>query len=266
MSELNPSLTCKNCSATVTDQYCAQCGQARSTNRITYRRIASELVEQVISMDAKFLRTVHSLTLRPGHFIREYLLGQRRPYIKPLQFYLVMLALFFVFSELLQVDPMEAGRKISEGMQPEVVSSAKKQIQEKVQQTLSSNTRVIFSIMVLIQALSLWLVYYKRAWHFVEWVVFSLFLFGYQYFFSLFLPLAAWLLGYHTTYYLLTSVVTLVSVTYSVWSIKQFVQVDGIGGWLRALAAVLLTYAFFFFFSALIGIVLGLLVMFPNGK
>jgi hypothetical protein len=54
--------------------------------------------------------------------MRSYVLGQRKPYMRPFQFYLFRLAIYFAFHELLDIDPMEGANQLTEKIKPATVS------------------------------------------------------------------------------------------------------------------------------------------------
>lgn len=87
--ENTPSETCKNCQATLSGEYCSQCGQ-KTIERITLRTIFHELWQALIDLDRGALFTIKALVQNPGKAVAEYLNGRTRPYTPPLRFALVL--------------------------------------------------------------------------------------------------------------------------------------------------------------------------------
>jgi hypothetical protein len=153
---------------------------------------------------------------------------------------------------------MEAGRKFSEQISTGQPNTNKRVVQNQVMQVLQNNTKVILSISVFMQALSLRLFYRKSSFHYVEMLVASLFLTGYHYLFSLLLSFSALLLGYGSAYWILTVLLTLVMMVYSTWTITQLFNRHGLTQALKAGVCVFATYAFYIVLSGMIGAAVGI--------
>ncbi|MBC7920198.1 MAG: DUF3667 domain-containing protein [Ferruginibacter sp.] len=259
MTETEPVVYCRNCRAVVENTYCSVCGQATAVERITFRRIWNDFVEQITDLERGFPHTIRDLALRPGHMVREYLLGKRRPYLKPLQFYLVMLALFFVVSEGLKVDPMEAGRKLQEQISNLNSTERQQKLREKINQTMSANTKVVFSILVITQALALRLLYRRRGFHLAEWLAVSLFITGFHYLFSLSTPLSARWLGYDGRFWAVNAFVSLATWGYTTWAVVQFFDRRGKREFVTAALVYPLSMLILVVLSGFVGGVVGVL-------
>ena len=93
---------CPNCSAVLTGQYCASCGQRAIDPRdLSSRRFVSELTDEVGSLGSR-LKTVRTLRglLTPGLLTVEFLAGRRQPYLSPIKVYFVCAAIFFLTAPL----------------------------------------------------------------------------------------------------------------------------------------------------------------------
>jgi hypothetical protein len=96
-----PAVVCANCSASLSGEYCAACGQKRiDPQEWSIRHWANEVFQEVGNFDSKVLRSVSALFLRPGFLTREWLDGRRVPYISPLRLYLIATAIFFFLSHV----------------------------------------------------------------------------------------------------------------------------------------------------------------------
>lgn len=88
--------TCPTCKIAVETDFCPTCGETRMRPRdLTLRDLLDQIVEAVISIDAKLIRTLRAVVFKPGALTIAYLEGQRKSYIKPLQLFLVANLLFF---------------------------------------------------------------------------------------------------------------------------------------------------------------------------
>src|SRR5262245_32123464 len=93
---------CPNCSAELTQEYCATCGQWRiRPDDLSAQRFFRELFDEVANLEVKFktVRTLRGLTI-PGWLTAEYLAGRRQRYLTPFKVYLVCAAIFFLSAPL----------------------------------------------------------------------------------------------------------------------------------------------------------------------
>ncbi len=252
-------VACANCGTAVELHYCPNCGQKHAEGRLHMGHLFSEFAHNYLGTDSGFFFTLRQLIVRPGHAVNDFLSGKRRPYLKPVQFYLLMLTLFFVVSELLNVNPLEMGTQVNQdlGIQPSGALMGKKKYQQ-LMEVLSQNLKVIFSVMLFVLALTMKLIYRKRPYTFTELLVFTLFLFGVSYLFSCLLSL---LMAAHlprTLHSVLNASIYLVSTVYTAWAICQFYGGRGVRGWLKAGTTYLVSFIFLMVLSVAVGVVIGL--------
>jgi len=90
------SWTCPTCSSTVSTPYCPGCGESLPRARdLTLRGLCELLVRAFINIDSRLVRSFRYLVTRPGLLTLAYVQGQRRPFIGPLQLFLLANVLFF---------------------------------------------------------------------------------------------------------------------------------------------------------------------------
>lgn len=88
---------CVSCGAPQPGPYCAECGEKRVDARdMTIRAFAAYALEAVTNADAKLYATLRALIARPGLLTREFMAGRRRPYLGPMQTFLVCNVAFFL--------------------------------------------------------------------------------------------------------------------------------------------------------------------------
>ena len=86
----------------MSDRFCAHCGEKRvEPGDHTLRRFAEHLLEAFTHADGKFFLTLRLLLTRPGRLTADYARGRRKPYIPPLQLFLICNLLFFLLHPLL---------------------------------------------------------------------------------------------------------------------------------------------------------------------
>lgn len=86
---------CFACGADTTGPYCAQCGQKNDDCRRSVVSLVGESAADIASLDGRLMRTLRTVTVRPGKHVREYGNGRRSPYSPPIRFFLAITLLFF---------------------------------------------------------------------------------------------------------------------------------------------------------------------------
>lgn len=94
--------SCPSCGADLFGRYCVECGE-RGTERtdLTVRAFLKDALYEISNADSRIWRSVRSLVLQPGHLSEEYLAGRRRPWLSPLQLFLICNVTFFILLEFL---------------------------------------------------------------------------------------------------------------------------------------------------------------------
>lgn len=112
---------CLNCETPIDGEFCSFCGQAASTERYSLSTLAQEIYTHLRKVEAaKTLRTIWSLTVSPGTFVRDYLKGKRVSHINPVRFFFyaffievtVKLAVFSAFPNNPIVERVQSGMTI----------------------------------------------------------------------------------------------------------------------------------------------------------
>lgn len=89
--------TCPTCATPGTTPFCAQCGEERrSPGDLSLRHYLATAAESLFSWDGRILGTLTSFVRRPGELSVAYLEGRRKPFLNPLQLFLLINVLFFV--------------------------------------------------------------------------------------------------------------------------------------------------------------------------
>lgn len=72
-------MKCLNCNTETSGKYCFNCGQKTSTTRFSFKEIfKNDIANQYYSIvNSPIFFTLKELATRPGHSVREYLLGKR---------------------------------------------------------------------------------------------------------------------------------------------------------------------------------------------
>lgn len=84
------------CGAALTGPYCAACGErAVAADDARFTTFVRHAASDAFSADSRLWRSFQALIVRPGLLTAEYLRGRRKPYLGPLQVFLIANLLFF---------------------------------------------------------------------------------------------------------------------------------------------------------------------------
>ena len=100
-------LPCPNCGAPLQGDYCHSCGQPKKGMIRPLSGIMADVVDSVLNIDSRILRTVGPLLFRPGRLTVDYFAGRRTRYVTPFRlfFFLTVVAFFTVQWYLDQSSP-----------------------------------------------------------------------------------------------------------------------------------------------------------------
>jgi hypothetical protein len=85
----------------VRSRYCPDCGErAPHAHDLTVAGFAEHAVEEFSHVDGRVFRSFRALLTRPGQLTESYVRGQRKPFLGPLQVFLIANLIFFGFQSL----------------------------------------------------------------------------------------------------------------------------------------------------------------------
>lgn len=90
------SAGCVGCGTPLVGDYCHVCGERRSAGPPTIGRFLREAGRDLLNAEGRVPATFRALVERPGTLTRDYMAGRRRPWLSPLQVFLLANLLFFI--------------------------------------------------------------------------------------------------------------------------------------------------------------------------
>ena len=187
---------CVSCGAQQRGEYCPECGERRITD--ADRSVAAFLkraFEEVTDVDSRLFRTLRRLVFSPGHLTREFAAGRRRPYLGPVQLFLLANLVYFLlapispytayntplssqldqqmYSDALPVDAWVASTQAATGLDTDAFEAVFNNQSELL-------ARSLVFVMVPVLALFLSVVMLGRGRPFVDHLVFSLHFFAFD--------------------------------------------------------------------------------------
>ena len=90
---------CKNCEANKLGTYCHRCGEKTlDKDDFLVRQYVGSFVSSLTNLDSKFYRTLKAFIGQPGRLSADYFRGLRKPFLSPIQIFLIVTVLFFIFA------------------------------------------------------------------------------------------------------------------------------------------------------------------------
>ncbi|HWA34046.1 MAG TPA: DUF3667 domain-containing protein, partial [Cyclobacteriaceae bacterium] len=172
-------MTCVNCQAGVSGNFCAKCGQRANVNRISLRESWFDVWSRVYGFDGMAPRTLTDLTLRPGVAAKRFIEGNRVMYYGPVGYFFLMITLCLLFFSIIGVDFFDFMKGMQQGLPTR--NDAPK-LTEIVQRFISDNIKMFAFLIIPFQALSARYLFFRRSgYNYLEHAVLPLYMAGHMY-------------------------------------------------------------------------------------
>lgn len=199
------AMNCATCGAELSGDYCAACGEKRFDHHsLSLGHFFEHALEAFIHFDGAIFRTLRTLVARPGRLTADYARGSRKPYLAPVQLFLLMNVLFFATSAatgwttlnstlVVHTDWMEykslAQRWVKERLAQRAVTFGQYEAVFNAKSATQAKTLVI--LMVPMLALATAALRFREKRYFAEHLVFSIHFYAFMLlFYSALLSLA----------------------------------------------------------------------------
>jgi Protein of unknown function (DUF3667) len=180
--------TCKNCSTNFSGKFCPECGEKVLTaNDFKLKTFVMQGVDIFTHVDSKFTKTLFSLFKKPGELTLNNWNGIRVAFAKPIQLFFVLNALFYLLNSTtvhfnIFNTPLENQLKYfsySDYASTETEKALKEnnftfeEYQTKFNEKSDKLSKSLIFIMIPIQALLLWLVFFRKKPYYVQHLIFA---------------------------------------------------------------------------------------------
>jgi hypothetical protein len=88
---------CLNCNYPLVGQYCGHCGQKAFLHKDSFGHMALHFIGDYFHYDSKFWLTIKTMFTKPGQLTKDYIEGKRVKYLNPIQLYIFVTTVFFIF-------------------------------------------------------------------------------------------------------------------------------------------------------------------------
>lgn len=180
-------MTCINCQQEVSGKFCSNCGQRSTVKRITFREGWNDFWSRVYGFDGMFPRTLRDLTIRPGIAARKFIDGNRVQYYGPVGYFFLMVTLYLIFANMLNIDLKEFFKANQGQIVPMPKAGSEQEHFNRIMMDfVASNMRILaFAIIPFNALVSRYLVFRKSGLNYLEHTVMPFYLIGHIYWISI---------------------------------------------------------------------------------
>jgi len=102
--KLAGSAQCLNCGTELKGPFCYYCGQPDRNFMRFFPALLRDLMEDLLELDSRVMRTIKPLMFKPGRLTRDYMDGRRFRYAPPMRLYIFSSIVFFLLAAFLSSD------------------------------------------------------------------------------------------------------------------------------------------------------------------
>lgn len=179
MSNDLPDKNCLNCGHPVKLNYCEQCGQESSTQKIDWKFCSKELLFNNFTLHNKMLFTIKALLLNPKKMINDFIAGKRVQYSGAIQFLFFVLILYGLIFIILG-KPTDDSKTVFE------INTVKQNID------LRQFTKWVILLFILMSSLGTRLIYSKHKYSIPEHIIINVYTISFCWLLSSIFKLLSW--------------------------------------------------------------------------
>jgi len=171
-------MDCKNCKENLKDKdgFCSGCGARVIDERITFKFLLKEILNKVLSVDNKLLKTFLHLFSKPHKVIDNYIVGVRKRYFNPFSYLLISITLAGISFYLLKDYALQAVANNTTGSTTGNPFLENKDLQRDIVSYVFDYQSFITALIIPIYGAISWLVFLnKRKYNYFEHIVIYLY-------------------------------------------------------------------------------------------
>ena len=139
--KLAGSHNCLNCGTVLKGPFCYFCGQPDRNFMRFFPVLLRDLMEDLLDLDSRFMRTMKPLLFKPGRLTRDYMEGRRFRYAPPMRLYIFSSIVFFLLAALISSDAISIGKNEEGDIQIAETPVAERQKVEEALNNLPADVR-----------------------------------------------------------------------------------------------------------------------------
>ncbi len=179
---------CANCEISLVpgNQFCGSCGQKAHLHRLSWHDITHDVVHYFTHADKGIFHLLTQLITKTGTVAREFVSGKRKKYFPPLNFFLIVAAIY-VFLFTLTTKPSSTIDVLKEHPELARIPNAQKRAQVthiyeragKARVFMNKHSNGIAMLALPLLAGIFWLFYRKAGYNYVEHLVANMYMTGF---------------------------------------------------------------------------------------
>lgn len=240
---LQDSLRCITCNTELQGDYCYKCGEKKivPAKDNSLLQFIEQALDGLTHLDSKVIKSFWLLFSKPGFLAAEYNKGRRKPYMKPIQLFVVASVLFYLvfpspylfFSSIInmktgyeqnmhginvfhyniggRIHQIASERKISE-----------EQIETETFREAAHKSKEFLFLILPFFALMVYVLFRRASPYYVPHLILTVYLFSFFIITNLLaVSIMTWLLGYKDLYEFYFNCMSLVFLSYMVLSVRK---------------------------------------------
>lgn len=255
MSQGLTNQECIRCQHLQGAHFCPNCGQPAQVSRLRLRSILLEFFDKLFGVNGMFVRTMVHLFTKPGLVAATYIKGDRRSYLGPVAYFLIITTVYLLYIQLFDFD--------FHGYFGQAIDDYIGDVDEQTLRSMEMGAEISMKFMRLVNfanafflAIALWLIYRKsKGLNYIEQLAASLYVTAQTVMYTLFTMVIYSLFGYSSTWSPLIFNALLVG-----WlTATQYTSKPSLPEFIKGFTALILSYVFLVMGSLFIGLIIGLL-------
>ena len=236
-------MTCKNCAHNFDGNFCNNCGQKSTVDRVNFKYLREEITSSLFQVNRGIFFTIKELATRPGHSIKEFLAGKRKKHFKPIAFAFLTATLYFL-STLLGNRKTFLSEAIS-GVATGISDDGKDvSVGLNILNWLANNHAYSTLIILPIFAFTTYLAFKGSKYNYFEHLIINAFITGQQ--MIIYFTFSLLFLQINENDYLIEGFPIAVGILYNLWAFSQFFNTKKL---FHTILLMILAYLLFFILS-----------------
>lgn len=177
---------CLNCNYPVTEgqNFCSHCGQRADLKRLHLHEIWHDLIHYFTHADKGIFQLLKALSIQTGTVAREFVAGKRKKYFPPLNFFLIVAALYVFMNSIFSYTPSSVKPNTTQTAYSKQTTAPSYNIDQQrkmapVNRFFAKYSNFVAMFAAPFISLLLWLILLKGPYNYTEHLVANLYLIGF---------------------------------------------------------------------------------------
>lgn len=190
------TITCKNCGEHLKGKFCHNCGEKIvEISDFSIKTMLGQILDGIFNIDSKVFKTFKYLLFKPGCLTKKYVEGIRQPLMRPIQLFLIINVLFFLFLTDADILRIPAQYFFNNNNEIELTEMSRQtgisevDLKHQFDSNSTNYSKALVIVLIPFFAFILMFVNFKKRFFFGQHIIFSI------HYFSFFLIFCVLLIG-----------------------------------------------------------------------